>query len=115
MRASSTHPAGQSPGAIPRSLQRRQPRLRYGGDIIPHLDQAQLNQRSQILVPHRHQSQPISMNVAKGPAKADGPFEVKICKRSFHPGGEMNDPPIGSAGDRSVGIGQLCKDAAAEL
>ena len=84
------------------SLQRRQPRLRHDRGVIPHLDETQFNQRSQIVVPHWHQSEPICKDVAKGPAKANGPFEIKICKRSFHPAGEMNDPPIGSVEGGSV-------------
>ncbi len=106
------------------SLQRRQPRLGNDGGVILHLDEAQLDQRSQIVVPHWRQLEPISNDVAKGPAKPNGLFEIKICKRSFHPDVEMNNPPIGSAEDEPVrqtaddvdpGRGKLCKDAAAEM
>jgi hypothetical protein len=103
MRAPVLNPAGHiSRHNSSGSLQRRQPRLRHDGGIIPHLDETQLNQRSQIVIRHRRQFKPIAKDVAKGPAKANGPFEIKICKRSFHPGVEMNDLSIGSA-ERQAG------------
>ncbi len=124
MRAPLLYPAGRTQAQSFGSLQCRQPRLGHDGSVILHLDEAQLDQRSQIVVPHWRQLEPISKDVAKGPAKANGLFEIKICKRSFHPDVEMHGPSIGSAEDEPVrqtaddvdpGRGKLCKDAAAEM
>lgn len=58
-------------------LQRGQPRLRHDRGVIPHLDETQIDQRSQILIPDRRQFKPIAKDIAKGPAKGNGPFEIK--------------------------------------
>jgi len=125
MRALALHPAGHiSRHNSSASLQRGQPRRRHDGGVIPHLDETHIDQRAQILIRDRYQFKPIAKDVAKGPAKADGPFEIKICKRFFRHGVKMNGPPIGSAEggparqaihDVDFGRGKLCKDAAAEM
>lgn len=86
---------GASAGTI-RSLQSDQPCRRHDGGVILHLDKTHIDQRAQIVIRDRYQLKPIAKDVAKGPAKADGPFEIKICKRFFRHGVEMNGPPIGS-------------------
>ena len=67
----------------PFSLQRGQPCRRHDGGIVPHLDETHIDQRAQIVIRDRCQFKPIAKDVAKGPAKANGPFEIKILQEAF--------------------------------
>ena len=47
------------------SLQRGQPRLSHDRGVIPYLDETQIDQRSQIIIPDRRQFEPIAKDVAR--------------------------------------------------
>jgi hypothetical protein len=91
--------------------------------IILHLDET-LDLSAQIVIRDRRLFEPIAKDVTKGPAKANGCFEIKNLQEAFPSWCEMNDPPVGSAEsgpvrqavlDVDLGWGKLCKDAAAEM